>query len=337
MLKTELAPTPRDTIFSDGTARLYRFRRPRTGTTGAGSVSARPQTPLLVIPSLINRWYIVDLRAGASLVSALLESVDTYCLDWGVPHDEDRYLSWETLVKRIGRMVRAVKKDSGADQVGVLGYCIGATLSSIYTALHPEDVAALVNLAGPIDFSKSGLLGELVDPRWFDAAAVAAAGNVSKHQMQSGFVAMRPVSQLSKWVGLAANLHDSDFLTAFGALETWASDNIAFPGAAYETYISSLYQRNELVKGEHFVGGHRVLLSSIRCPVLTVTASQDHICPGSAATALNDHAGSKDNQVIELKGGHVGAVVGGRATRELYPAAAKWLSERLAHKAASAA
>lgn len=337
MLKTELTPTPRDTIYSDGTARLYRFRRPQTGATEAGSAPPRPKTPLLVIPSLINRWYIVDLRAGASLVGALNQSVDTYCLDWGVPNDEDRYLSWESIVRRIDRMVRVVKRDSGAGEVAILGYCIGATLSAIYTALHPEKVAALINLAGPIDFSRAGLLGELVDPRWFDAGAVAAAGNVSKHQMQSGFVAMRPVSQLSKWVGLASNLHDSDFLTAFGALETWASDNIPFPGAAYETYITSLYQRNELVKGEHFVGGQRVSLSSIRCPVLTVTASQDHICPGSAATALNDHARAKDNQVIELKGGHVGAVVGSRATRELYPAAQRWLLERLHRKAASAA
>lgn len=337
MLGTELAPTPRDTIYSDGTARLYRFRRPRREATEAAPRVARPQIPLLVIPSLINRWYIVDLREGASLVGALSQNIDTYCLDWGVPNDEDRYLSWESIVKRIHRMVRAVKRDSGSDQVALLGYCIGGTLSSIFTSLHPEEVAALINLAGPIDFSKSGVLGELVDERWFDPSAVAAAGNVSKYQMQSGFVALRPISQLSKWVNVAANLQDPGFMTAFGALETWASDNIPFPGAAYATYISSLYQRNELIKGEHFVGGRRALLSNIECPVLSVIASQDHICPGPAATALNDYSGAKDNRVIELKGGHVGAVVGSRATRELYPAAEKWLIERLIRRAASAA
>lgn len=334
MLKTELAPTPRDTIYTDGTARLYRFRRPQNEATEAGLRSARPEVPLLVIPSLINRWYIVDLREGASLVGALGRSLETYCLDWGVPNDEDRYLSWEAIVRRIHRMVRAVKRDTGAEKVGLLGYCIGGTLSSIYTALHPENVAALVNLAGPIDFSRSGILGELVDPRWFDPGAVAAAGNVSKYQMQSGFVALRPISQFSKWVNVAANLQDAEFMTAFDALETWASDNIPFPGDAYATYISSLYQRNELVKGEHFVGGRRVDLSRIQCPLLSVIASQDHICPGSAATALNDRSGAKDNQVIELKGGHVGAVVGSRATRELYPAAEKWLVERLSGLAA---
>ncbi len=337
MLKTELAPTPRDTIFADGTARLYRFRRPPGEATEAPSTSSARSLPLLIIPSLINRWYIVDLREGASLSAALNRSVDTYCLDWGVPHDEDRYLGWDAIVRRIGRMVRAVKRDSGAEKVGILGYCIGGTLSSIYAALHPSEVGALINLAGPIDFSRSGLLGELVDPRWFDPSAMAAAGNVSKYQMQSGFTAIRPISQLSKWVTVAANLHDDAFMTAFGALETWASDNIPFPGAAYETYISSLYQRNELVQRQHFVEGQRVVLSNIECPVLSVIASQDHICPGPAATALNDHVRAKENRVLELKGGHVGAVVGSRATKELYPALARWLAEHLASRAASAA
>ena len=76
----ELAPTPRDTLFREGTAALYRFR-------SAEGAAPRPnRAPLLLVPSLINRWYVLDLRPGASLARALVDAgFDVYCLDWGVP------------------------------------------------------------------------------------------------------------------------------------------------------------------------------------------------------------------------------------------------------------
>ncbi len=314
-----IAPTPRDTVFRDGTAQLYRFRRRDTSPAEAG-------VPVLLVPSLINRWYVMDLRQGASLVEALTQAgLDTFCLDWGAPEDEDRYLTWEDVVARLARTFRQVKRQTGSNRVAIVGYCMGATLSGIHTALEPDDVAALVNLAGPFDFSEAGFLGHLADRRWFDAAAIRAAGNVRGLQMQSAFTMLRPTQQLSKLVGWADRAHDPRFRDAFKALETWASDNIDFPAAAYETYIRDLYQENSLVRGEHRVGGRRVDLASIRCPVLTVTAERDTICPPRSATALNAHCRSADTEVCLVPGGHVGAVVGTKAAQVLYPAIIRFL------------
>lgn len=316
-----LMPTARDTVLRDGTAQLTRFR---------GQRAPDPGLPLLLIPSMINRWYVLDLREGASLASALVESgLDTWCLDWGIPNDEDRYLEWDDVIARIGRMVRRVKRETGAPKVGVLGYCMGGTVSAIWTALHPDQVAALVNLAGPIDFSEGGVLRHMVDPRWFDPTGVTAAGNLSPAQMQSGFVAMRPTSQLAKWVGFLDRAHSPADRLAFEALEAWAGDNIPFPAAAYQRYIHDLYQENQLVAGTHVVAGRRVDLGAIRCPVMTVVTSRDTICPPPAATALNDRCGSSDKRVFTVPGGHVGAVVGSKATAVLYPELTSWLRSRL--------
>ncbi|HEX3343050.1 MAG TPA: alpha/beta fold hydrolase, partial [Polyangiaceae bacterium] len=242
-----VAPTPRDVLWRDGCAALYRFRRPE----GVRAVSA---TPVLVVPSMINRWYVVDLRAGASLVGALVAGgLDVHCLDWGTARDEDRYLTWDDVLARLGRAVRFVARTAGTPQVALLGYCMGATLAGIYTALEPQRVAALLNLAGPFDFAEGGFLRTMVDPAWFDARAVAEAGNVSALQMQSGFVALRPTSQLAKWVALADRGHEASARDAFEALDQWAGDNIPFPAAAYATYIEELYQKNLLVRGEHRV------------------------------------------------------------------------------------
>jgi polyhydroxyalkanoate synthase len=323
------APTPKDTVFREGTAQLYRFRQP-SGKPAEG-------LPLLVVPSLINRWYVLDLREKASFAGAMVRAgIDTFCLDWGVPEDEDRYLTWEHVLGRLGRAVRVVQRTTGAPKVGILGYCMGGTLSAIWTALHPEKVAALINLAGPIDFSHAGLLGHMVKPEWFDVGAIAAAGNVSPVQMQSGFVAMRPTLQMAKWVGLMAKANDAEARAAFEAMEEWSSDNVPFPAAAYETYIRELYQGNKLVAGQHWTGGRRVDLKAIECPVLTIVAERDTICPPPAATALNEHCGSKDTRVIAVPGGHVGAVIGSKASSVMYPQTAAWLREKLARPAASA-
>jgi polyhydroxyalkanoate synthase len=222
-----------------------------------------------------------------------------------------------------------VQRITGAPKVGLLGYCMGATLSAIEAALHPDRVAAFVNLAGPIDFAAAGRLREMVDPRWFDVDAIADAGNVAALQMQAGFVALRPTLEFAKWVRAADTAHDPDARTAAGALEAWAGDNIPFPGEAYRTYIRELYQENRLVAGSHRVRGRRVVLRSIRCPILVIVADRDQICPPDAATALLSHAGSEDVRALSVPGGHVGAVVGSRASKDLYPALAAWLRERL--------
>ncbi len=318
-----LAPTPRDVVATEGTARLLRFRSAR---------GAAPQgTPLLLVPSMINRWYVMDLRAGASLVAALVDGgLDVWCLDWGIPEDEDRYRSWTDVLDRLARMVRRVKRETGADKTGLLGYCMGGTLAAIHAALHNDDVALLVDLAGPIDFSKGGMLRRMVDPRWFDADAIADAGNVAPSQMQAGFAALRPTLDLAKAVSLPDLAGDEKAKLAYRALDAWASDNIPFPGEAYRTYIRDLYQANGLVEKSHRVRGQLVDLARITCPALAIVADRDAICPCDSATALVEHVSSKDTHVLRVAGGHVGAVVGGRAAREMYPALVEWLRPRLA-------
>ncbi len=322
--RPKLAPTPRDEVWADGTARIYRFRRPV-------EVEARRARPVFLVPSMINRWYVLDLRPGASLVHALVQGgFDVFCLDWGVPRDEDRYFTWDDVLTRLDRASRFVQRTMSTDSLGVLGYCMGATLSSIHAAMHPTQVAALVNLAGPVDFGKAGMLATFTDPRWFDPEAITAPGNLAPMQMQDGFTALRPTASLAKAVAQIDRAGDPLAAEAFAALEAWASDNVAFPAAAYVTYIKDLYQQNALVRGEHRVRGERVDLSRITAPVLSITAERDVICPPAAADALLDAVSSSSKKRLMVPGGHVGAVVGSRATHKLYPALVEWFGEVLA-------
>jgi polyhydroxyalkanoate synthase len=204
---------------------------------------------------------------------------------------------------------------------------MGATLAAIYAALRPDTLAALVNIAGPIDFADSGRLGAMVDARWFDAEAIASAGNISALQMQSGFLALRPNHALSRWVRSVDEMHDTEAQAATAALEAWASDTIPFPAAAYVTYIRELYQENRLVRGEHFVAGERIDLGRIDCPHLSIVAESDGVCPAASTTALGKYTSSLVKDVLVVPGGHVGAVTGAEAATELYPHLVAWLTE----------
>lgn len=317
-----LMPTPRCTVLEDGPASLYRF-------IPEDAVAPADAAPVLLVPSMINRWYVLDLRKGSSVAESFVHAgLDTWCLDWGAPEDHDRYFTWQEAVERLERMVRRVKRETGKSRVSVLGYCMGATISAVHAALYPQHYAGFVNLLGPIDFSHSGMLGRMTDPRWFDAEAIAEAGNVAPHQMQAGFVALRPTQNLAKWVTVAEKYFDPAFREGFEVLEYWANDNVAFPAAAYTTYIDELYQKNHLVQGKHWVAGRRVDLKQITCPVLTVAAEKDTICPPKAAVALNSAVGAGNTQVVNVPGGHVGAVVGGKASQKLYPSLITWMKER---------
>lgn len=320
--RPRLAPSPRRTLYREGSARLVHFQPPP-------DVAPAAAPPVLLVPSLINRWYVLDLRPGASLVEALVAAgLDVYLIDWGIPGDEDRHLTWDDVLARLARAVRRTRRAARAEKVSLIGYCMGGTLAAIHAALEPDGVAALVDLLGPVDFAHGGALRRMVDPRWFDADAVAAAGNVSPQQMQAGFAALRPTLDLGKLIGLVDLVFaDPAARESFAALETWASDNIPFPAAAYRTYLRDLYQDNALAAGRHRALGRAVHLAAIASPVMTIVAERDTICPPAAALALHDLVSSSRRDILSVPGGHVGAVVGSRAPAAVHAPLARWLRD----------
>ena len=151
-----LAQTPRDEYPLEGGAKLYRF----VGARPAPSRSIA--RPILLVPSLINRWYVLDLRPGASLVEALVGAgFDVWCLDWGVPQAEDRYLDWDAVLRRLGRAARRVQHETAQPAIGILGYCMGGTLLLPYLARRAQermargeemDVRKVALMAAPVKF-----------------------------------------------------------------------------------------------------------------------------------------------------------------------------------------
>jgi polyhydroxyalkanoate synthase len=294
---------------------------------------AKYKTPLVFVFALVNRPYILDLKEGKSVVRHFVDAgFDTYLIDWGIPTPADRH---RTLADYIdGYMVHVVDfvcERAGVDQVNILGYCMGGTMSAMFAALYPQRVRNLIMLAAGIDFAtRDGLINVWTDEKWFDVDKfVDAFGNCPAEFLQASFLMLKPISNfIGKPISLYERLDDDKQVEEFLTMETWLNDNIPVPGEVYRQFVKELYQQNRLTKGTFKLGRRPVKLENITCPVLNLMAQNDDLVPCGQSLPFNDLVGSKDREAIMLPAGHIGLAVGSKAQRELWPKACKWLAER---------
>ncbi|HEY5945343.1 MAG TPA: alpha/beta fold hydrolase [Kofleriaceae bacterium] len=317
----QVGTTPHSVVWTENKWRLLRF------------APARPKykTPVLLVPSLINRWYVLDLGTGRSLIEWLVaQGHEVFCIDWGTPGSEDRFLTWDDYAGRyVGRAVRIAARYGRSGEVHMLGYCLGGTLAASYLAAFPDRVASFLALAAPIDFEHAGIMALWTRTPTFDVAAIFEAfGNVPWPLMQASFNMLRPTLRMAKTVALLDRAWDDEFLESFLATERWGHDNVSFPGACYVRYIEELYRRNLLIRGGFTVAGRPSELHAIKCPVLALSFSDDHIVPLPSAAPLVDRVASTDKQLVVQTGGHVGAVVSRKASDRLWPVMSNFWAER---------
>jgi polyhydroxyalkanoate synthase len=294
--------------------RLLRYRTRPDGPT--------EPTPVLLVPSVINRHYVLDLLPGRSLAGWLADQGhDVFCIDWGTPDAEDRFIDFDTLVDAyLGRALQRTCRAADAERAHLFGYCLGGTFAAVHAARRPERVASLTTLAGPVRFADESLLSVWARTESFDVdALIAGTGLVPWPLMQGAFHLLRPTLSLSKAVHLLDRAWNDEFLDGFLALETWGNDNVSLPGAFYRTLIEDLYRKDRLWSGSLSVAGRPVSLRAITCPTQVITFEHDHIAPAASCAALLEQASSETLRHVHKQGGHVGGAVSSSAARRLWP------------------
>lgn len=323
--KIKKGVSPAEVVYEEDRLKLLHYK---------SDAEPRYKTPLVFVYALVNRPYILDLKKGRSVVANFVaHGFDTYLVDWGVPTPADRHLTLDDYIN--GYMVNVMdylSERTGVHSLNVLGYCMGGTMSAMFTALHPDRVKNLTLLAAPIDFaSKDGLLNLWTGAENFDVDRfVDAFGNCPPEFLQATFLLLRPVGNfIEKPLNFYENMHNDKFLEDFLTTESWLNDNIPVPGEVYREFVKYLYQQNLLTQNRMPVGKHIVNLQNISCPVLNIMAGKDDLVPCSQGMPFTDLVGSKDRKTILLDGsGHIGLAIGGRAQKEVWPQACDWLSKR---------
>lgn len=326
--KAAIAQTPKELVWALNKAKLYRY-------TPVLPAEKRHPVPLLLVFALMNRPYILDLRPGHSFVEYMVkQGYDVYLLDWGVPGPEDKGLKFDNYtLDYMPRAIRKMKAISGSEEFSLLGWCIGAILTSIYSALRPDDgLRNLILLTAPLDFSnQQGLtFARWVDERYFDIDKVLGTfGNMPGEMIDYGAKALKPVENyVSNYLKLWDKLDDPRVVEAWHAMNTWVTDNVPLAGGAFRQLIVDLYRNDRLMKGELVIRGQRVDLRQIRANLLTVIADADHITPSCQSESIMAKVSSRDKELFRVAGGHIGIMAGSGASKHTWPHIDSWLGAR---------
>ncbi|WP_087974294.1 class III poly(R)-hydroxyalkanoic acid synthase subunit PhaC [Oceanobacillus rekensis] len=320
----EVGQTPKEVIWTKNKAKLYRYQPNKQKTK---------KVPILMIYALINKPYILDLAPGSSLIEYLTDrGHDVYLLDWGTPGHEDRHMKFDDYVMDyIPRAIKKVLKKSEQDEISILGYCIGGTLTSIAAALHPNlPIRNLVFMTSPFDFSNAGLFSNWLDERYFNLdLMVDTLGNIPAETIDFGNKLLKPITNyFGPYVALANRADDDEFVKNWSLLQKWVEDGVPFPGEAYRQWIREFYQQNKLINDELYIRGQQVKLSNITANVLNIAADRDHIAIPQQTEKLMDKISSKDKTYKLVSAGHVSVTVGKRAPTTTYPLIEEWLTKR---------
>ncbi|MEX1993988.1 MAG: class III poly(R)-hydroxyalkanoic acid synthase subunit PhaC [Steroidobacteraceae bacterium] len=314
--------SPREEIFRIEKTVLWRYR--------PVAPDAR-SPPLVICYALVNRPYMMDLQPDRSLIRGLLaRGQDVYLVDWGYPDATDHGLALDDYVNRyLGSCLDQVRAACGREAVNLLGVCQGGTLSLCHAALHPARIRNLVTMVTPVDFQTAdNLLSKWV--RKLDVERmVEVLGNVPGTLLNAAFVSLMPLRLgVQKYAGIADIADDPDALANFLRMERWIHDSPDQAGRAFAHFVRWFFQENRLMRGGLEIGGRAVDLGQIRCPLLNIYASQDHLVPPSASRPLAGMTGSRDYSAFEFEGGHIGIYVSRRAQELLPETIAQWLAGR---------
>lgn len=293
----ELAPTPSQVIQAWPDIRLRRIA-PAAPASGE---------PIVIVSSLINRWYVLDLLAGHSFVAMLVGlGRPVYVAEWIPPQGtvDERSLG-ELCAGPLKAALEAACAAHDARAAAVIGYSMGGTLAAIFAARYPERVSRLATVCSPIRFDRGGVFTRWLSPRYLEVELIAGTyEQIPASIIHLPFWWLRPTIKTKKLVQLSRSFQRPGFLNHFLATEVWNFDNVDLSRGVFRSWAGDLYQRNALVAGQMEVEGARIDLGNIRCPVLAISGSEDKIVPPEAAEALVELVKSPVKKALLAAGCH---------------------------------
>ena len=311
-------------VWSDGNTRLLDYGATHPAARGRG-VRA-----VLVEPSLINRWEVLDLTAEKSLLRGMAaRGLRPYLVDWGTPHDAERGFDTTAYVARLERALAFVARRARRAPA-VMGYCMGGTLTVALAARQPRKVAGLALLAAPWDFhaDKTGH-AFLLSAGPMLARLADTAGELPVDILQTLFWSLDPWLAVKKFGRFLGMNQDSDHAREFVLLEDWLNDGAPLAGPVARECLVGWYGDNLTGTGKWTVGGKAILPHKIKRPALVMIPSGDRIVPPLSAAALVDpRRGLKNATRLDVPLGHIGMVVSGRARELCWDPLIGWLKAR---------
>lgn len=317
--KPDIIPTPREIVWKKNKSTLW-FHPAK---------EKKYKIPLFFVYSLLNKSYILDIGQGCSVIGGLTElGYDVYLLDWGSPSYEDRHITLDNYVlDYLEVAIKRAIRHSKTEEISLVGYCLGGTISAILASITDLPIKNLVLSTVPIDFS----IG-IVSKKWLEALRngelnferfADVYGIIPEDIMYGMFRSLSPI-YISPMVNLITRAYDEDYVEKWRRMDKWTKDSASFSGAAFKQLFNDLYKDNKLLKGELMIGGKRVDLKNIKCPLFILSTSRDTLVLEPQSLPIMDLVSSEDKTYQVVEAGHVSLALTGMFA----VFADKWLSSR---------
>ncbi len=299
--------------WSEGGSRLLDYAAP--GAEGP---------PVIFVPSLVNRAYVLDLAPGASMLSFLAgQGVRPLLLDWGFPGETERAFTLTDYVA--GRLERALM--ALGRPVVLVGYCMGGLLALGAAQRRPDLVSAVGLLATPWDFHAT--------PEDAGRAATAAAllpgleplmnatGTLPVDVIQTLFANLDPWGIPRKFRAFARLDQTSSRAQQFVALEDWLNDGVPLAAPVARETLGGWYGANTPARLAWRIAGAVVDPAAAKQPAFLAIPHRDRIVPPASALALA--ARLPGATLHQAEAGHIGMAAGSTAETALWRPLLAWL------------
>lgn len=300
-----VATTPGKVLFQNRLFQLIQYE-PTTRTVH--------QTPLLIIPPFINKYYIMDLTEEKSQVRWLVaQGHSVFMVSWVNPDASHRDVTFEDYVQEgVLRAMDAVEQATGEHELNVIGYCVGGTLLAIALAhlkmINDNRVKSSTFFATLLDFSDPGEIGAYINEQMVQALETY----IDKVGYYDGRFIALSYSSLKEnnliWSYFVNNYLKGEQPMPFDLLY-WNSDSTNLPAAMYQYYLREIYINNNLREPNALtIAGTPIALTSIDTPSMFISTQQDHIALWKATYAGFEQFGGEKHFVLG-QSGHIAGII----------------------------
>jgi polyhydroxyalkanoate synthase len=324
----DVAVTPGKVVFRNHLIELIQYT-PMTSTVF-------PE-PLLIVPSCIMKYYILDLSPNNSMVRYLVDKGYTvFVISWRNPDASDRELGMQDYLQTgVMEAMAQVKLRTGAPRIHSLGYCLGGTFLTIVAAAMSRhganapnrakrplqnrrrddeiqfenlpELATVTLLAAQTDFSEPGELGVFIDDDQLKTLreTMSRTGYLSGRQMAGSF-------QFLNSRDLIWSRNTNRYLLGKpdvgNDMMSWNADVTRLPERMHSEYLASLFLNNALAAGHYRVAGEGVALNDIKAPMLVVGTVRDHVSPWRSVYKIHLLTDTHTTFIL-ASGGHNAGIV----------------------------
>jgi polyhydroxyalkanoate synthase len=300
-----LATTPGQVVWRNHMLELIQYS-PTTETVH--------DTPLILFPPWINKFYILDLKPQNSLIKWIVDQGYTlFVVSWVNPGPSYRDTSMTDYVQD-GYLaaIREVKEICGTKKVNAVGYCIAGTTLALTLALMKQrgdrSVKSATFFTTLTDFSDQGEVGVFLDDDFVDGieAEVEAQGYLDKFYMSRTFSYLRSNDLIYQPAIKSYMLGETP--PAFDLLY-WNGDGTNLPGKMAIEYLRGLCQGDRFATEGFSIAGQTVKLSEVEVPVCAIACETDHIAAWKSSYRGVQKMGSEDKTFILAGSGHIAGIV----------------------------